>query len=41
MPRGVTVDEEGVKEAYKNVREDVSENVYVMLSYNEDNTQIG
>jgi len=41
MPRGVTVDEAGVTEAYSNVRADGSENVYVMLTYNEDNTQIG
>lgn len=41
MPRGVVVDEAGVTEAYDNVRADGSENVYVMLTYNEDNTQIG
>ena len=40
MPRGVTVDEAGVQEAYSNVRDNGSENVYVMLTYNEDNTQI-
>ena len=41
MGKGVTVDEEAVKQAYNDVRDDANETTYVMLTYQEENTKIG
>lgn len=40
MPKGVAVDDDGILAGYNDVRNDETESVFVMLTYNEENTMI-
>ena len=40
MVRGVTVEEEGVRAAYEDVRDDNTETAYAFFTYSEDNSTI-